>query len=69
MWNLMNKINKQNRRRLIHTENKLTGVRGGVLGSWKKKVKRLSKIKQKTPRHRQQYGDYQRKRGLGAGRR
>ena len=28
MWNLMNKINKRNRNRLIETENRLTAVRG-----------------------------------------
>ena len=32
MWNLMNNINKQNRKRLIDTENRLTAV--SVEGVW-----------------------------------
>ena len=31
-WDLMNKINKQSRNRLIDTENRLTAVRGE--GGW-----------------------------------
>ena len=43
MWNLMDKINKQNRTRLIGTENRLTPVR--EKGDWRTgwKTKRLSK--------------------------
>ena len=42
MWNLIYKINKQSRSRLIDTENRLTAVRGkwGWWG-WVKKVKGL----------------------------
>ena len=32
MWNLKNQINKQNRNRLIDTENRLTAVRGEGVG-------------------------------------
>ena len=37
----MNKINKQNRNRLIDVENKLIFARGKVVGAWMKKVKGL----------------------------
>ena len=64
-WNLMNKINKQNRNRLMDkkTDWQLPGGRGG---GWVKEVKGLSKNQNKKPRRpRQQYGDYQRERGGG----
>ena len=64
-WNLMNKINKQNRNRLMDkkTDWQLPGGRGG---GWVKEVKGLSKNQNKKPRRpRQQYGDYQRERAGG----
>ena len=65
----MNKTNKQNTNTFIDTENRRTAVRGK--GSWGmgEKAKGLSKETKKPHRHRQQYGHYQRGRGVGAGRR
>ena len=40
MWNLINKINKQSRNRLIDTKNRLTGIRGeGGLGEKSEEIK------------------------------
>ena len=58
----MNKINRQNRNRLIDTENSPIVVRGERLGGLGEKGE---EIKKKTHRHRQQRGEYQRKRGWG----
>ena len=48
VWNLINKINKQNRNRLIDTENRRTAVRAEGFGGCMKKVKCLSKNQKKT---------------------
>ena len=40
-------MNKQNRNRLIDTENRLAAVRREGFGDWAKKVKGLSKKKKK----------------------
>ena len=64
MWNLINKINKQNRDSLLDTENSCQ--RGGGLGAWVK-GKGIKQGKE-THGHREQYGDYQREQGMGAGR-
>ena len=67
MWNLVNKINKQDRNRLIDTENRLKVVRGErVWGAWVKPMKQKTP-KNKTKSHGQQYGDYQKKRRMEAG--
>ena len=61
----MNKIYKQNRNRLVDTENRLTTVRGVGVGRLGEKGKGLRKKKPqntKLHRHRQQYGGYQRER-------
>ena len=42
MCNLMDKINNQDRNRLIDTESRLTAVGGRGFGGWVKKVKGLS---------------------------
>ena len=45
MWNLVNKINKQNRNRLLGTENRLAAVEGrefGRLGEGIKQIKNPS---------------------------
>ena len=68
MWDLMNKINKQNRNRLIDTENRLTAVRGEGVGGLGEKVKGLSQKTATIHRHRQQYGDYLRERRMGGSR-
>lgn len=47
MWNLMNKMNRQNRNRLISTEVRLVAVRRERGGRLVKKVKGLSKKKKK----------------------
>ena len=60
----MNKITKQNRNRLLDTENRLTAVRGREARGWVKQVKGLSKNKNKQTNktHKQQGGDYERER-------
>ena len=45
MWNLMNKINTQNRNRFIDRVQTDSCQSGMVLGSWVKKMKVLSKEK------------------------
>ena len=41
MWNLKNNINKQNRNRIIDTDNRLMVTQGRGLGDWVKKAKGL----------------------------
>ena len=48
MWNLMNKINQQTKERQTHREQADSCQRGGRLGSWVRKVKKLSKTKQNS---------------------
>ena len=57
----MNKIHKQNRNRLIDTENRQLSEGGvGGLNEKGEGIKQRRKL-----RHRQQYGDCQRKWGMG----
>ena len=69
VWNLMNKINKQTRQKQAHRNGEQTNryYRGEGLGLGGKGegIKQKDPNKQTTPRHRQQYGDDQRERGVG----
>ena len=50
MWNLKNKIHKQNRNRLIDAENKLIISRGDGVGVGVKKMKELRGAKKRNIR-------------------